>query len=47
MNSARYSWLLLAAALLFCFASIALTLEVPYLQGRITDDAELLSTSVR
>jgi len=47
MRPSRHSWLLLTAALVICFGSLALAIEVPYLQGRVTDDAELLSTSVR
>lgn len=47
MRPARYPWILLAAVLVLCCGTNTWALEVPYLQGRITDDAELLSTSVR
>jgi uncharacterized protein len=47
MRSARHPWLLLVAGLVLCFHSLAWALEVPYLQGRITDGAEILSPSVR
>lgn len=47
MRLARHPWLLLVTVLLLCFGSLSWALEVPYLQGRITDDAELMSTSVR